>query len=329
MDISASPATYGTWLASLYLETMYDIFNSSIWTLNMSFRLYGCGILQAWLYFHWYPKDHWGVKTMVAVLVILETIQEATFFESTYRAFVLHPGDINALFTIAWEDSTQLLSEFLTAFVVQIYYLGFSIYTSDKKEKNAAPSTLTLALIQIGASIAQTTVTQLLGSLVKLKKTRGIITAQASAAALCDIVITILLLRTLDRKKSAIKSTNSMLNMSIVNVVNRGILFALCAFMYITLFWSSPRTFYFFLALVPHSKLYMNSALAMLNTRQHISQITRNEWHSVQMKTLVAGGKMDPTHPGIIHVSVNSETFYEKSDADNTQVGQKFIEGMI
>jgi hypothetical protein len=28
-------------------------------------RLYGMGLLQVWLYFHWYPRDNWGVKATV------------------------------------------------------------------------------------------------------------------------------------------------------------------------------------------------------------------------------------------------------------------------
>ena len=28
-------------------------------------RLYGMGLLQAWLYFHWYPRDSWGIKATV------------------------------------------------------------------------------------------------------------------------------------------------------------------------------------------------------------------------------------------------------------------------
>ncbi|KAF9002976.1 hypothetical protein BDQ17DRAFT_1542064 [Cyathus striatus] len=274
---SAHGPTFGMWIVSLFLESI----------------LYGCGMLQAWLYFHWYPKDHWGVKSMVGILIILESLQVSLFFASTYRAFIENFGDPDALFIITWEDSTQLITGFLSAFVVQIYFAS-CIYALDKRKKFATLIIVALALTQIGAGIAQMTVTQRLGNLAKLGNTKVITTLQAGAAALCDIVITIMLVRTLDKQRSGIKSTNSMLNMLIINAVNRGMLTAFCAVLYIILFWSKPGTFYFFLGLILSSKLYMNSALATLNTRQHILQkSSRSEWHSVQLDTLTTSSGMD------------------------------------
>ncbi|KAF9002978.1 hypothetical protein BDQ17DRAFT_511675 [Cyathus striatus] len=98
-----------------------------------------------------------------------------------------------------------------------------------------------------------------------------------------------------------------MLNMLIINAVNRGMLTALCAVLYIILFWSFPGTLYFSLGLVPSSKckpffvprdevlppalVYMNSALATLNTRQHIiKKSSRADWRSIQLDTLTMSG---------------------------------------
>ena len=45
---------------------------------------------------------------------------------------------------------------------------------------------------------------------------------------------------------------------------------SLCALLNLVLFLALPGTFYFFIGLMPSSKLYMNTMLATLNTRQHI-----------------------------------------------------------
>ena len=65
-------------------------------------------------------------------------------------------------------------------------------------------------------------------------------------------------------------STNAVLNNLIMYAVNRGVLTSLCALLNLVLFLALPGTFYFFIGLMPSSKLYMNTMLATLNTRQHI-----------------------------------------------------------
>lgn len=44
-------STYGSWLISLFLETI----------------LYGIGILQIWLFFQWSHKDGWSIKLPVSL----------------------------------------------------------------------------------------------------------------------------------------------------------------------------------------------------------------------------------------------------------------------
>ncbi|KAF9003863.1 hypothetical protein BDQ17DRAFT_1355051 [Cyathus striatus] len=242
-------STHGAFLVSFFFKSV----------------LYGCGMLQAYLYFHWYPKDHWGVKAMVASLITLETLQAAYVFALTYRNFVENFGNPEALFVISWLASISILTGFLSAFVVQIYF-AFVIYMVDNKKKIAALTTVALALMQIATGIAEVTVTQQSAhdSFWKVIP-ETLITLQGSSTALCDIVITILLVRTLDKKKRKIKSTNSMLNTLIFYTINRGILLSLFAILSLILFWSTPGTLYYFIAFLPSGNLYMNTALATLD----------------------------------------------------------------
>jgi hypothetical protein len=270
---------------------------------------------------------------MVIILIILESLQLTLFFASTYRAFIDNFGDPTSLTVITWQDSTQLMSGFLTEFVVQIYF-AFCIYSLNRKQIYAPLFIVALALTQIGAAIAQTTVSQEIGNLSRISNTRSITTLQAGAAAVCDIMITVMLVVILGRSKTSVKSTNSMLNMLIVNAVNRGMLTALCAVLYIILFWAAPGTLYFSLALVPSSKLYMNSALATLNTRKHIlEKSSRADWRSIQLEALSrTGGTVDYGRTGPIQVTVDSETYYHKSGVETAAESKQnvtFIEGMI
>ncbi|KAJ3871570.1 hypothetical protein F5051DRAFT_457041 [Lentinula edodes] len=272
----ASPLapTYGIWLASMFLATI----------------LYGMGLLQAWLYFHWYSKDHLGVKLTVLALILFETFQITTFFAATYDTLIHDFGNVPALFIITWMDSAQLIAGYMSAFTVQIYF-GYCLYLLNKKQVFVTGLIMVLALTQIGAGIAQTVRTTMIGSFLEIDNTKQITSLQSASALACDVVITTALYMTLRSKRTQVKATNTVLQTLMINAVNRGVLTAVAAAINLILFLALPGTFYFFLGLMTSSKLYMNSMLATLNTRQHITQVMNNTerpWHSIQVQGLSA-----------------------------------------
>jgi len=130
-------STLGILLISLFLENI----------------LYGCGLLQTWLYFHWYPKDHWGIKMMVILLVIFETLQITLVFAGTYRLLITNFGSYILGPWVTWLE-VQMLAGYLSAFTVQLYF-AYSLYILNKKQKLAAILIVILALTSIGAGLAQ------------------------------------------------------------------------------------------------------------------------------------------------------------------------------
>ncbi|KAJ3885916.1 hypothetical protein GG344DRAFT_82216 [Lentinula edodes] len=269
--------TYGIWLASMFLATI----------------LYGMGLLQAWLYFHWYSKDHLGVKLTVLASILFETFQITTFFAATYDTLIHDFGNVPALFIITWMDSAQLIAGYMSAFTVQIYF-GYCLYLLNKKQVFVTGLIMALALTQIGTGIAQTVRTTMIGSFLEINNTKQITSLQSASALAslaCDVAITTALYMTLRSKRTQVKATNTVLQTLMINAVNRGVLTAVAAAINLILFLALPGTFYFFLGLMTSSKLYMNSMLATLNTRQHITQAMNNTerpWHSIQMQGLPA-----------------------------------------
>ncbi|KAJ6579552.1 hypothetical protein DFH09DRAFT_1310211 [Mycena vulgaris] len=250
-------STYGSWLISLFLETI----------------LYGIGILQIWLFFQWSHKDGWSIKLPVVLVLFFETIQISFFFRSTYFRFVQRFGVVQNDWV--WSDSLQLLANYLSQFTVQIYFASriFRL-TRDrvKMHKTSAVGiyvVVLLAFIQISAGIAQTIWAYVSSSSLHIDKTKPITTLKTVASLSCDIGITIYLCLFLTRKKNGLQKTKSMMNSLMINAVNRGMLTALSSAFTTALFLGYPDTFWFFLPFAPNSKLYMNSMLATLNMRQH------------------------------------------------------------
>ncbi|KAF9002977.1 hypothetical protein BDQ17DRAFT_1425510 [Cyathus striatus] len=86
MDGDDLGPTYGTWL------TLWLWHATSLVVFSLVFQ------------------DHWGIKAMVVILIIFETLQVTLFFASTYRSFIDDFGNPTSLTVITWQDSTQLLA---------------------------------------------------------------------------------------------------------------------------------------------------------------------------------------------------------------------------
>ncbi|KAJ6615468.1 hypothetical protein B0H10DRAFT_62909 [Mycena sp. CBHHK59/15] len=300
-------STYGAWLISLFVETI----------------LYGMGALQTWLYFQWWPRDKRHIKAPVLIVIALETIQIVFFFRSSYFRFVQRFGIPQG--DLVWSDSLQLLANYLSAFTVQIYFAG-RIYRLTKELITYKPSRLgiyvimALAFIQLSAGITQTIFTYVLRSFEKLEKTKPITTIQTAASLACDVGITLYLCVYLHRHKNGMSMINSMLNTLIIYAINRGALTTISSGLTMGLFLWKPDSFWFFLALAPNSKLYMNSMLATLNTRQHVRDKANSNDHSLHMETLHSGGSRSINIQG--PQSVSAVTF--KTDSlNNVELGGK------
>ncbi|KAF8957860.1 hypothetical protein BDZ97DRAFT_1924240 [Flammula alnicola] len=306
-------STFGLWLVSIWLQTL----------------LQGCGLLQAWLYFHWYSKDHWAIRAMVASLVVVETFQIIVYFQVTYLYFIDDFGSVPGLFIIHWQDSIQLFAMYLSAFIVQMYF-AYCIYAFLEKKKKLIPIIIVvLALTGIGSGLAQTLITIRMQSFEQLDSTKAITTLQAACALVCDITITSSLVCNLGKHKGRVKSTDSMLHTLMVHAINRGMLTAICAALNMILFLALPGTFYFFIGLTLSSKLYMNSALATLNSRQHVvkkAHMSDPDWtqNAIPMETLSIGRSTNVNEDGRLQIIVNNET---RTDSDYKR--QMFTEGML
>ncbi|KAF9059114.1 hypothetical protein BDP27DRAFT_1302891 [Rhodocollybia butyracea] len=305
--VSPLAPTYGAWLVSVWFATI----------------LYGVGLLQTWLYFHWYSSDHWGVRLTVVALILLETLHISFLFASTYNSFVNNFGNASTIFMVTWLDSAQLLAGYLSAFIVQSYF-AWCLFLLNKKQKKVTLLIMALALAQIGAGLAQTINITVLGTLLKIEATKPALIFQSAATLSCDAVITIALYLTLRSKRTGMDSTNTLLQKLTVIAVNRGAFTTLGAAVNMTLFLALPGTFYYLLGLMTSSKLYLNSMLATLNTRQHIKQTAHDSeraWNSIHL----AGLSTVPNGTGTTML-----TAYNSEDTKSNRIlNGSLVENMI
>ncbi|KAJ7493999.1 hypothetical protein FB451DRAFT_1551253 [Mycena latifolia] len=250
----ASPlaSTFGIWMVALFFISI----------------LMGTGLMQAYLYFLWYNKDNWGIKGTVTLLRVLEIVQTSLFFSATYTLLIDGFGNFDALGVIPWQATTQLLLLYISTFVAQSYF-AYCIYVLQKRRILFPLLIWILSFVGLGGGVAQFILTLRIEHFPELVTTSAATNTQAALSLTCDVLITVGLCWRLNTSRTGIQSTNELLNFLIMTAINRGVLTMISAALNMILFLTQPGTFYFMFVLLISGKFYMNSMLAMLNTRKH------------------------------------------------------------
>ncbi|KAJ7226760.1 hypothetical protein GGX14DRAFT_417322 [Mycena pura] len=241
---AASPQLL-VWLVTAFLEAI----------------LQGMGMLQGFLYFTWYHnKDPWSFKaTVSAALDTLECVQMGASIDVVYEWFITGFGDLANLDLIHWQDMLQLTALYFSMFVTPSQaHFARCIYRLYKKNIVLPLLIIVFSLLALSMHLCTMLVTFVL---------------QTVSALAADILITFGLCWRLRKRRSEFQSTNKTLNFLIVTAINRSIFTMFFAVLSMILFLSRPATFDFMIALFVSDKLYMNSLLAMLNTREYAVQV--------------------------------------------------------
>ncbi|KAJ7451998.1 hypothetical protein FB451DRAFT_1283381 [Mycena latifolia] len=246
----ASPLapTYGIWMVAQYFISI----------------LLGMGLLQVYLYFHWYSTvDHWGIKSTVILITVLEVLQSSLFFSATYSLLIDGFGSFEGLGTIPWQAPTQLLLLYMSTFVAQLYF-AYCIFILHKRRLLIPLAIAFISTVAFGAGIAQFVLTLHKIKFFKdLPSTSWATNTQAALSLTSDIMITAGLSWRVSGSKTGIQSSNTTLNFVIMTLINRGVLTMATALLNMVLFLTKPGTFYFIFVLLISGKFYMNSMLAM------------------------------------------------------------------
>ncbi|KAF9066525.1 hypothetical protein BDP27DRAFT_1365583 [Rhodocollybia butyracea] len=273
------------------------------WFISYSFLtvLYGMGLLQTWLYFHWYREDHWILKTVRADC-------------STLCGYIYYSGQPlrrNPLSGV--NNLMQQLSSSRSIFLKSQFRLNdkklglsFQLFVT----RNCIQPHFLLAVLGIAAGLGI-----LLGTygiphggiaFNAFPLTKTLFNLQLPATFACDLLITISLFIILRGKmpknangmdnmynstQNFTTQTNSMLQKLMVNAVNRGMLATITAAATLILFLALPGTFYFYLGVLPSSKLYMNSMLAISRgaIASHSIRLPASQGLDLELSTI--GGK--------------------------------------
>jgi len=289
-------ASNGSNPAAAYRPGLYGLTAASILT--------GITIAQAYIFFNT-GKDSWSLRCLVIFLVTLDIL--GTVIDTVYldQLFIKEYGILSVVQPIPSFVAAENVGTGVITSCVQ-FFLGWQIFRLDRRWW---PASLLISVFAFGGLILTIIINVELVNLESGTKGFEIIAGTWNAmSALADIMATVSLCIILASAKGTIQKTNAILNSLLVYFINRGILLTVAQILFMVFWYAAPEKLIWYPFHFCLSKLYVNTFLAMLNTRQALKKKQRGNADTSGRSTTI-NFKKRPSQPNISHdVYVTSVT---------------------
>ncbi|KAJ7091386.1 hypothetical protein B0H15DRAFT_835807 [Mycena belliarum] len=286
----------------------------------VSASLYGAGLLQFWMYIRKYhSKDPLIVKGLVVAVIVCDTIQQAMLCHAVYTYLVTSIGKPTILPSVVNTLMIELFFSCAIATMVQqfycwrIYKIGQSAIMAGAVSLVSWTSCATLTVYSIKA--------------VQLNELSQVITleklsiAANSLSAGTDVLISVVLVVLLQSVKTGFKRSTDLINRLMVFTFNTGLPTSICALIATICIAAFPNTFLYIFFFLLLGRLYTNSLLVTLNSREYIkssSQAGSREQYSLEN----SGRPRIPTAPpgrDAITIRIETDTMQDfRNDLKNS-----------
>ncbi|KAK0228027.1 hypothetical protein IW262DRAFT_574123 [Armillaria fumosa] len=263
----------GTTLGALYI-------GATIATI-----LFGITNTQAAKYYKKYPDDWWIFRYSVGILWTLDALHVALTTHMLYHYLIESFGDHDQLLNVLWSFKLQLLIEVLVVVGVQGIYM-IRIWKLGRYFHRILPWIVSLAfLVALGNGIFTVYTAYFVSDFKTLPGVQASITIVSAIPMFSDFVIALSMCYYLhkSRQASGFSTTSDVL----LGVMHLGIISGLatstCTLLIIITYLAWPNTLIFSGIDLILPKLYINSLLAMLNSRKSRTNDATSETKSVAL----------------------------------------------
>ncbi|KAJ6469479.1 hypothetical protein C8R45DRAFT_1017190 [Mycena sanguinolenta] len=238
--------------------------------------------LQSVFYFRTYQKDPLPVKLLVLGVWLLDNLHTAFIWAGLWFFLVQNYGAEDRD-RIPWCIALTLIITALVTFLVHCFF-AHRIFLLSKKNWSMILPILALTLLRLAASSVSTREMLRYRSFDIFKLKAGwIFTLGLSVSSAVDILITGLLVYLFGKSRTEAGRFNLILDKLILYGLETGSLTCLGTIITMLLWVTTPRNLVFLGLHVVITKLYANSLLVHLNTRNHI-QLGRSYCSCEQQK---------------------------------------------
>ncbi|PFH52953.1 hypothetical protein AMATHDRAFT_55837 [Amanita thiersii Skay4041] len=247
-----------------------DTFGAMLIGALITMAVYGITTLQMYFYYMHYPKDSLGLKFLVALIWILDTLHVILMCHAMHFYLITGFGNPKALVNGTWSLYTSIAINILMAFISQFYFTVKIYHLSPPKVKIWLTGVIGLSVVAHFCFGIETVVFFFLKKeFARLKEVlfESVLPFGILAIA-SDIFIALALCILLHGSRSDFVETNNLINKLIVIAINRCVLTSAVAVIEVIVFVILPQSFYTFAFDFIIGKLYANSLLATLNARR-------------------------------------------------------------
>ncbi|KAI0700017.1 hypothetical protein C8T65DRAFT_289459 [Cerioporus squamosus] len=243
-------------------------FGAALIGLIVSACLYGITLLQTFSYFRNYSKDATFIKSLVITLTVLDTLHLALCTRTIYWYLVTNFGNTSNLDMTTWSMSLQTDCNGLIGLIVEVFFARRLWMMS--RNWLITGIVVVLAFLHFGLGVVFTAESFILGRYSKFKSLTWETCLGLGAAAVADIIIAAAMCYYLYTKRTGLKRTDSVVALLMVYSVNSGLTTSIIATICVVTFAAMPTNFVWLSFFWIMGKCYVNSFLALLNSRESL-----------------------------------------------------------
>lgn len=234
--------------------------------------VYGVLTSQIFSYFRNYPGDKLHFKLLVVLILLLETADQCFIGHLVYYYSIANYFNPIVLqrATMTWSFILQLTAGAVVGAIVKAYF-GIRVWRFSARNIWITGLVLLLTLSQLGLALAFTAEAFKLPSVFAVHELQALGTISLGVGVCTDIVTAGALCFFLNRLRTGLKSSDSLVDNLCNYAINTGVLTSTVSVATLILFNAMPaNNLYFGATYFILSKLYAISFMATLNTRRAI-----------------------------------------------------------
>ncbi|KAF8055217.1 hypothetical protein FPV67DRAFT_871682 [Lyophyllum atratum] len=249
-----------------------DTFGASFIGVLFTAMLYGITNLQTYFFYVYYPNDRIENKLLVAVIWALDTAHMALVSICMYYYLVSNYANPSALAIGHWSLFTSVAMNVTIAFLAHIFFTIRIYRLSSRRVRWWLTPIISLLVLAHFCFGVETVVFLFIKKRFDKLPEFTLFAAMPFAlfAVLADIFIAAALCILLYGSRTGFRRTNTLVNTLMVYAINRCVFTSFLAVAEVIVFALSPHSLWFLAIDFVIGKLYANSLLATLNSRQSL-----------------------------------------------------------
>ncbi|KAF8072172.1 hypothetical protein FPV67DRAFT_1667609 [Lyophyllum atratum] len=232
---------------------------------------YGITCVQSYMYFRNSGKDRQWFRMVIFSLWFLDTLHLAFITHGLYFYLVSSFGNLLALVSPTWSILSQIYLTCISDTIIRCIF-GRRVWMMAGRSKVLALCIATTSLLTFVSGFAFASRAFAVGTFVGFAKISYFLYTALGSGVAADLLIAGSLCLTLLKSRTGFRKTDSIVNILIMYAINTSALTTICSIACFITYTIWPNEFTFIGIYFALPKLYLNSLLATLNSRETLSE---------------------------------------------------------